>query len=404
MEAALETIYVEPAQRILPFFDEIRALRSTKKFWRSEVYRAILPDLKKVLDICETGSFSPATAAVSAAPEKPFRAVSWNIERGMRFEGILEILGKHPEIASADLFLLPETDVGMARSRNKNVARELAQELGMNYSFTPCYLNLDKGNGPELEIAGSLNNAAGIHGNALLSRWPVKNPRQILLKNCKDKLRGREKRLGSQRALVADIALPGGDLRVVCLHLDAHSSQRQREGQMRTIVEWLEKEDWRGPTLMGGDWNTSTYYASHAFFAFFSFWRRVAMGPKYVNERHYPHPERYFEKRLFDYLEARGFDFKNCNALGVTTMHYHLDDDEKKKNMRDWTPSFFQFFVDWAVKKAEGMARFKLDWFTAKNLKVLKGSPRVIGNLTHNGRAVSDHDAISVDFVLPTSP
>lgn len=388
-----ESAYTEAAQKIHPYFEEIRAIGSTRRWRRSDLCRKLLPVQRKIFDVCELGN-----GAVSLAGKKEaYRAISWNVERGIIFEGAAAILKDHPELAPADIFFVPETDVGMARSQNRNVARELASRLGLNYAFTPCYINLDKGNGPEAELADG-HNAVGIHGNALLSRWPLSNPRQILLKNCKDKMRGREKRLGSQRALVADVLLPTGPLRAVCIHLDAHSSQKQRAGQMKTILDFLDRDGFDGPTLIGGDWNTSTYYANHALPAFFSFWRKVAMGPAYVTKNHYPYPERRFERRLFEMIEQRGFDYKNFNAIGVPTMHYHLGDEVKNKNMRDWTPKFFQFFVDWAMKKAEGLAQFKLDWFAAAGLKPVPGSPKVIGGLQYQGRPVSDHDAILVDF------
>lgn len=389
----VETIYQEPAKAIQPYFEAIRKVRSTKKWWRSDLYRQLLPTLKQILDACEIES------GKTFAEEKKsiYRAVAWNVERGLVFDGVIDVLKNHPEIADADIFFVPETDVGMARSHNRNVAKEIAKSLGLHYAFTPCYINLDKGNGQEIDkVQGQ--NEVGVHGNAIFSKWPIQNPRQILLKNCKDKMRGKEKRLGSQRALVVDVRLPMGPLRAVCLHLDAHSSQHQRYLQTKTILDFLDRESWKGPTLIGGDWNTSTYYANHAFFAFFSFWRKVAMGPKHVCETHYPYPERYFEKRLFHFLEERGFNYKNFNRLGAPTMHYHLNDEEKKKNMRDWTPQFFQFFVDWAMRKAEGLAQFKIDWFTARGLKPVEGSAKVIGNLTYQGKPISDHDAILVDF------
>ena len=381
------------AKDIHPYFDQIRAIGSTRRWQRSALYQELKSLLAKALDVCEIGNgISPASSDRGA-----YRAVSWNVERGIFFDGIVAILKNHPELANADIFFVPETDVGMARSKNRNVAKELAKALKLNYAFSPCYINLDKGNGPEAELANG-HNEVGIHGNALLSRWPLKNPRQILLKNCKDKMRGREKRLGSQRALVVDVLLPSGTLRAVCIHLDAHSSQRQRVGQMKTILNFLERENFKGPTLIGGDWNTSTYYANHALPAFFSFWRKVAMGPAYVTKHHYPYPERYFERRLFKMIEQHGFDYQNFNAIGVPTMHYHLGDEVKNKNMHDWLPKFFQFFVDWAMRKAEGLAQFKIDWFAAQDLKPVGGSPQVIGNLSFQGKPISDHDAILVDF------
>ncbi|OGQ05932.1 MAG: hypothetical protein A3F82_05615 [Deltaproteobacteria bacterium RIFCSPLOWO2_12_FULL_44_12] len=390
----VESIYTRFAKEVHHYFPQIRQIRSTKRFRKSRLYREILPALRNVLDVCELENF--VDKPIKKSPF--YRAVSWNVERGMEFEGLVHILKNNPGLAGADIYFLPETDVGMARSKNRNVAKELARALNLNYAFSPCYLNLDKGSGIEAEAKG--NNEVGLHGNAILSRWPIKSPRQILLKNCKDKMRGKEKRLGSQRCLVVDLKMPEGPLRIACPHLDAHSSQRQRYHQVKTILDFFKREDWKGPTLIGGDLNTSTYHASHAFFAWWSFWRKMMMGPKYVCDNHYCYPERYFEKRLFNFLEQKGFDYKNFNELGKPTIHYHLGDEKKNKNLHDWVPKFFQPLVDWSVRKAEGTTSLKLDWFVAQNLKPIEGSQRVIGNLTYQGKLVSDHDAIVVNFKI----
>lgn len=398
----VESIYTEATQRLVPYFPKIRDLSSTRRFLKSKMHREIYPILQTIFGMCESEHVVESVPMPQApeALQANYRAISWNVERGIHFEGIVHCLENHPELSKADVYFLPETDVGMARSQNRNVARDLAERLKLNYVFAPCYINLDKGNGPELELASGLNEV-GLHGNALLSKWPLQNARMIPLKNCKDKMRGKEKRIGSQRCVVADVVLPSTLLRAVCIHLDAHSSQGQRYEQMKTILGFLERENWKGPTLIGGDWNTSTYFASHAFFAFFSFWRKVAMGPKHVCKNHYPHPERYFERRLFRFVEGRGFDYKNFNVIGAPTMHYHLGDEVKNKNMRDWTPRAFQIFVDWAMRKAEGLAQFKIDWFAAQGLRPMEGSQKVIGHLNFQGRPISDHDAIAVNFFMP---
>ena len=62
------------------------------------------------------------------------------------------------------------------------------------------------------------------------------------------------------------------------------------------------------PTLLGGDWNTTTFNAQSSRRAILGYWRRVMMGVKNVVKNHYPHPDRYFEKRLFGELESRGFE------------------------------------------------------------------------------------------------
>ena len=67
------------------------------------------------------------------------------------------------------MLLATETDVGMARSRNRAVSQELARELRMQHVFLPCCLNPAKDQGVEYHVEGE--NDLGLHGNEILSRY-----------------------------------------------------------------------------------------------------------------------------------------------------------------------------------------------------------------------------------------
>ncbi len=383
------------AHNLTPFFEDLAEIPSSKDLKKSDIYLKLLPEIQKVLSGFEVGNFAPVTSQKSV-----YRSVCWNIERGIEFKGILHTLQNHPQIKEADIFLLPETDLGMVRSANRNVARELAETLGLNYYFVPTYINLCKGNGTEIHFEG--DNTLGIHGNAILSRYPLKDFHQISLHNNKDKMKGKEKRLGHQRALACTVVFPQGEIRVICAHLDAHSSKRHRRDQMQTILSEVSRLS-PLPSLFGGDLNTTTYNSSKAFWAIFGFWVRVSMGVRYVIAKHYPYPDRLFERGLFKTFGQYGFDYKNWNEPGVCTLHYHIEDLKKIKNLRDLVPQWCFKFIDWACAKNEGRCSFKIDWFAAKDLQLVSQkniSPAVIGNLRYQGRECSDHDAIVVDFKL----
>jgi endonuclease/exonuclease/phosphatase family metal-dependent hydrolase len=378
--------------KLNPHFEELSRYNSHKELKNSEIYRKILPEVVAVLQGYEVGHFAPP------APAKPFyRAVTWNIERGIQFAGILHQLKTHPVLSQADIFLLPETDMGMARSENRNVAKELAQSLGLNYYFVPTYLNLSKGNGTEIHFEG--DNTLGIHGNAVLSRYPLKDFHLIPLHNAKDKMKGKEKRLGYQQALACTVDFPQGPVRFICAHLDAHSSKRHRRDQMRTIMKFLDGLPTL-PSLFGGDLNTTTYNSRNAFWAIFGFWVRVAMGVRYVIAQQYPYPYRWFERGLFRTFEKHGYNYRDWNEPGVCTLHYHVEDLKRIKNLKDLVPSWTFRFIDWACAKNNGYCSFKIDWFAAKDLKLVPLSPKVIQKLQHDGKECSDHDAIVVDFQI----
>ena len=178
------------------------------------------------------------------------------------------------------MLLLTELDYGMARTENRFVARELAERLGLSFAFAPCYVALNKGSGVESGVGGE--NTLALHGNALLSRFPLRGAHSVALPNGKDKMRGKEKRLGSQRAVVADVLHPGGSFRAVSLHLDAHSTQRHRLRQMRVVLDHLEARP--APARLVAATGTPRPTTRARRLLHRRYFRRVAMGVRNVRE------------------------------------------------------------------------------------------------------------------------
>jgi hypothetical protein len=410
-------------------FPDLLKFESTPEMEASALYQEIRPEIERILDavVCEVLSEPGAVATGlpidgekrpippprlrnAATPPQTRRgartdkisALAWNIERGCIFEGIIDALKNHNDLNNKNLLLLTELDYGMARSGNRFVAHEIAKELKLNYAFAPVYIALQKGSGVESEMDGE--NTKSIHGLAMFSRFPMKNAHAIPLPNGKDKMWGKEKRLGYLRALVADIEHPAGEFRAVTIHLDAHCSRAHRHLQMKIILDHLDTLP-PLPTLLGGDWNTTTFNAQNARRAIMGYWRRVMMGVKNVVKNHYPHPDRFFEKRLFGELESRGFEYKTLNESGAGTIHYDVSSIEKNTNLRDWVSEWCFPFIFWAANRVGGRVSGRLDWFAGKRIALAAGtSPKTIGNLVDTeGIPLSDHDAITLDFVLPKS-
>ena len=377
------------------YFPELLTFKSTKEMEASPVYREIRPRVELVLDTVVREDFADARDETRTSAS----ALAWNIERGIRFEGVVDALRNHPELKDKDLLLLTELDHGMARSGNRFVAQELAKELKLNYAFAPVYIALQKGSGVEEFAEGE--NTKSLHGLALFSKYPIRNVHAVPLPNGKDKMWGKEKRLGHLRALVAEIDHPAGRFRAVTVHLDAHCSRAHRRRQMKIILDHLETLA-PMPTLIGGDWNTTTFNSQNSTRAIMGYWRRVFMGPKRVATKHLPYPERYFERRLFEELENEGFDYKNFNQLGIGTLHYHVASIEKNTNLRDWVPEWCFPFIFWAANRVGGKVSGRLDWFAGKSIELAPNTnPQTIGNLIDSeGRPLSDHDAIALEFQL----
>jgi endonuclease/exonuclease/phosphatase family metal-dependent hydrolase len=383
------------------YFPELLKFESTAEMEASDLWNEIRPEAERALNAVVVEEFASEHLRDESLALNTISALAWNIERGIVFGGIVDELQNHEGLKEKDLLLLTELDYGMARSGNRFVAQEIAKALNLNYAFAPVYIALQKGSGVEAAMEGE--NTKSIHGLAMFSKWPMRNVHAIPLPNGKDKMWGKEKRLGRLRALFADIDHPLGTFRAVTVHLDAHCSRAHRQMQMRLILDHLDTLP-KLPTLIGGDWNTTTFNSQSSTRAIMGYWRRVLMGPKNVAKNHLPHPEAYFEKPLFDMLERRGYNFRDLNNVGGGTLHYHVESIEKNTNLRDWVPEWCFPFIFWAANRVGGSVSGRLDWFAGKGFDPAPGSrPRTIGNLINAlGTPLSDHDAISIDLVVRT--
>ncbi|MCP5109318.1 MAG: hypothetical protein GY953_00630 [bacterium] len=376
-------------RELRPHYAELAQCRSSKQLHAHPLYRKLKPLVRRVIESPEIGHFAEAEAPA----REQYRFGAWNIERGIQLDSQIEAFRTHDYLKRCDVLLLTETDVGMARTANRDIARTLARALGMHYAFVPCYLNLAKGAGAEQDVGGE--NELGLHGNALLSRYPIRHVRSIPLENGIDKMSGREKRIGCQAAVAAEIQFPNLDITAVSVHLDANSTQRHRHDQMKTILDELPEH---GRVIVGGDWNTTTYNSATAFHAIMGFWLRVFMGVDHVMRNHYLHPERRFERALFELLETRGFDYRNANQLGEHTLCYDFANVRTFQGLAEWVPLWCFPFIRWALRNHEGRCPLKLDWFATRGVGVR--NPIVIHELRDSGGfPLSDHDLIGLDII-----
>jgi hypothetical protein len=219
----------------------------------------------------------------------------------------------------------------------------------------------------------------------------------LALPNGKDKMSGSEKRIGCQRAVIADVKHAQGDFRAVTLHLDAHSSQRHRHLQMRRLLDHLDTLRPQLPVIIGGDWNTTTHDASRALYSILGYFRRVLMGVRHVVKDHYPHPERWFERHLFRELERRGYNYRDLNVPGECTLHYDVSNVSTFSNLAEWVPLWCFAFIDWALQDLKGKCSLKLDWFAGKRIR-----PRTTGVIheLNYPEPLSDHDPVVLEFTL----
>jgi len=380
--------------QLQPHFEALRECNSTRQLRALPLYRELEEEIERVLAAVLVQDFTCEPLPVAES----VHVTGWNVERGLEIDKIARQFQRHLQLSKSDLLLLTELDYGMARTCNRNICRDLARTLSMAYAFAPSYINLNKGSGLEESAEG--DNVQALHGNAVFSRFPILEACSIALPNGKDKMHGREKRLGCQRGVFALIDHPLGKLRAVSVHLDAHSTQKHRMYQMRLVLDRLDNWHPEVPALIGGDWNTSTYNSRNAFFSILGYARRVLMGVRNVIQNHFPYPDRWFERHLFRELERRGYNYRDLNEPGACTLHYHFEDLAANGRMADWIPNWCFWFINWALQKNDGRCSMKLDWFAGKGVSPVPGSARVIEDVHTRHSPLSDHDPVVLQLHL----
>jgi len=196
----------------------------------------------------ETGSFTTTPDQIKLSDA--VRIVNWNINRGQQLNEVIEFLAG----TGADLVLLQEADWNAPRTHCRNVAREIAQALQMNYVF-----------GWEFEeLAQRHNGMPAYHGQATLSQFPLLNSR-ILRFNCQSRfwlprwfiprMKPFQRRLGGRMALISHIVLPERKLVVYNVHLESRGNEGLRCSQLAELLDDASPHAADVQVVVAGDFN-----------------------------------------------------------------------------------------------------------------------------------------------------
>lgn len=178
------------------------------------------------------------------------RVVTWNIERGLQFPGILNFL----RTADADLILLQEADLNARRTQHRHIARELARSLGLNYVFGREFV----------ELGGGSGTTPALHGLATLSPWPLSHERILRFRRQSGFWRPRwyipeyelfQRRLGGRITLVSEALVHNRRIITYNLHLESKGEDTLRNEQLRELLEDCRGYSDQCPVIIGGDFN-----------------------------------------------------------------------------------------------------------------------------------------------------
>jgi endonuclease/exonuclease/phosphatase family metal-dependent hydrolase len=405
------------------------------------------------------------------------RFANWNIHRGRNIEVIKDILLKPGDyerkylskvnkrnqknfkaeldtFVGSDVIALNEVDIGMPRTEYKNIVANLADSLGWNYAYSTEFVEV----GPIYQnLKIDRNRYRGLHGNAIISKYPIVSSRVVRLPNQYDWYGGetkkykspveyvrygiskvifsqeieyKEVRHGSRNVLIADLKLPNNKIvTVVSTHLEDRAYPDQRLKQFKALLNSLK--DIKTPIVLCGDFNTSTtdtkptsvqkevikrirdphFIARTTAIAFIP-------GLPYVygisavtlskllqyKDPFFPSIPAFFpnhERRFYAYLKK--FQFDDGNKFDLSGDKKRSSNRRKgllaNSNQRHWKgfKSTFKF------EKPRIIAYFKLDWFFIKpvNNQFLPFNGRTLKTFNSSfPHGLSDHNPITVDLKL----
>ncbi len=288
------------------------------------------------------------------AARRVLKTIVFNARSGARFEGILACL-RRPPLADADVIMLCEADWQLSRSFDREIAAELAAELGMSFAY-----------GPEFAIRRPTGVPPSFLGNAILSSAPLVDPRMIALPTARMSRRN-ARLIGQPRALIATAAFGGRQLTIAVAHLHSRWNPAGRARQMAALLEQIAPAGAADTAILGGDFNTTTTGLDTPY--------AIAMVAARMARRpwRFRYPERY--EPLFEHLAQAGFEIRGANVPGKPTFTFNR-----------------------AIPPA---LRPKLDWIALRGLEPMPGSARVAAaRESFFGPRVSDHDFVMCEVRL----
>jgi endonuclease/exonuclease/phosphatase family metal-dependent hydrolase len=278
------------------------------------------------------------------------RLCAFNTERLKDPAGLRRLMDR----TGAQVGLLGEADLGMARSGNLHTVRALTEASGEGYLYGVEFVELDLGNAREMREHAGERNACGFHGNAVVTALRIESACLIPLEESGfwfQGYRGAQRRIGGRMALAAQLAGGPKPLWVVSVHLESKTDPGDRRAQMANLLRALDALAPDAALVIGGDFNTKALPRGDEE-------RRLLLE---APERHEP---------LFADLRGAGFSWAASNLARPTQ---RAGPSHKPK------PPFG-----------------KLDWIVVRG--VTAENPQVVPALDEQGRALSDHEMLAVDL------
>ena len=461
-------------------------------------------ELSERLHVLTTTPFINNEAYYDGAKPRPLeverigpslRVAFWNIERGLELDYIELFLKdkdrfmarvaeerKHAKQAgkrvrnvdlekipqdietlkAADVWILNEVDWGVKRTQYREVVRELGETLNMNWAYGVEFLEIDPkqlgidtfdDSEPEAdrqqlleEFKVDKDRVRALHGNAVLSRYPIHAARVVPFTVGYDwfkegKIRPLEKgkrkaailigedlqrelRRGQRMTLYVDLDVPdapGNRVTIASTHLENRTKPKVRRQQMEELLK--EVQNTPNPVIVAGDLNTSgsdstptsienmlyKRYGSLDFWTTKGIQWTTGVGMIYSGTKaalklsgiqyridptsaNIPGLSANLERGLFAKVErfrfadSTAFDFRGVPERTVNGRSGTLG-DSNERGSKGFAPSFVTELIWGKVR----VAKFKLDWvFVKSNLDDPRDAKGSYLFAPHFARTLSD--------------
>jgi endonuclease/exonuclease/phosphatase family metal-dependent hydrolase len=366
--------------------DAIRPYPTLEALHASPGWPGLEARIRRVLN---TPRFSaPPAEPAAPAHHGTVRAVHWNLEHGNRYEMIERALREHPELRGADLVFLNETDLGMARSGNRDIVAELATALGLHGVFAPLFLETSAGRDDDCSLAGVAGNREALFGLGILSRWPPTGARIVELPSPERFQFEVERMVGRHIGLIVPVERPGAPFVAAAAHLEVHRTRAHRAAQMHGVVAALRDET--RPVILAGDFNSHTFDRGRI--------RAPLLGagallltPGWSLRRRLLHPDQGpLHELLFDELRGAGFEWTPF-VDRRPTLQLRLDRLLEARPLLGSAHPLMRRLLAWAEERG----KLRLDWFAGRGWTGGRGF--TVPGFDGVGRA-SDHAPIVAEF------
>ena len=332
--------------------------------------------------------------------KKFYRVVFWNLSGKISYDSLLHLIKTHPIISRADIFCFAHSEIGMTRSGNRNIIRSIALEKSYNYVSSCSYLHLNRFmDSPEKP------NQMGIEGLSILTKYPLSHFRLIPIRNTFDPMMGEDKKIGCEKALIADLTLGTQKLMLVAFQLDKFSSPKERAVQLESVLTELTEEEKKRPILLASDLQTTTYNTKSNTRFTFNLINKIFRGFEYIAKEHHLNPQLFFDKAVFERLAAHDFHYKDLNEMGKLSSQRPIAEFLQKTR---WSHKFYKGILKILTTlffSHHDLMSSRTDWFAGNALIQIPNEPnaekpRVVENYSLADSEILTHTPLVLDFAI----